>query len=146
MPAGIIEVAVMYVDPVDLTTTSIQRAELNEIDVLVATYGIANVLAISVRDTAIDGKQANIAFVFGLDNYCLARKQSGGKDFVMLFGWDDDQYVWKQVDCRGCKVSEAVDPPLGVMHTIFRGKGVSPEAWATAEIRLNAEMLSAPEA
>ncbi len=140
-----IEVAVMYVDPIDLTTTTIQRSKLNDIDVLCATYGIVNVLAISVRDTEIDGKQANISFTFGFDNYCLARKQSDGKDFVMLFGWDDDQYVWRQVGCQGCFERADVDPPLGVMHVIFRGKSVSKEAWLAAEIRLNDEMLSAPE-
>lgn len=100
-----------------------------------------NVLFILVKDTEREGKMQNIASCHGFDYYALCRKRNNSQDWLMLFGWDEDDFIWKRYSkCDGCKPREVVAPPLGVMHVIFQGGSASQEDWEKAKKIIN-EMI-----
>jgi len=98
-----------------------------------------NVLFIKLRTDTRDGKLANISQVHGFDNYALLSKRDRDDNWYMLYGWDDDEYIWRR-ECNECENREIVDAPIGIMHVIFRGGAVSTEVWKKAEVIINKEM------
>lgn len=100
-----------------------------------------NVLFILIKDTEREGKLKNITSCHSFDHYALCRKRDNSQDWVMLFGWDEDDFVWKRTsECAGCPDREVVDAPIGIMHVIFRGCSVSAEKWLEAQKKFNSEM------
>ena len=126
-----IEVSVMYSD------LSVKRGSLAEIEKLPKD----RVLFMSVRDAEVEGKAGNVSLISGFDKYALAHKVDEGKDWVMLTGWDDDAFVWRQVGCQGCKEKVVVNAPLGVLHVVFYGQQVSNAQWEKAIKRVDKEMV-----
>ena len=103
-------IEVLYAD------LSRQKVALDDIDQLPKS----NVLFILVTCDKEEGKLANIAFKSGFDFYALGRKRSAGHDWIMLFGWDDDDFVWRKTlhpHDPGGRVP--VIAPLGCMHVVF---------------------------
>lgn len=125
-----IEISVLYSD------LSIQRSSWEDIQELQKD----RVLFISARDDEIDGKQGNAGAVHGFDKYAVCYRRHEDKDWIMLLGWDYDDFVWRQVSCQGCNDREVVDMPLGVLHVAFTGQSVSPKKWEKAEKKFNKEM------
>lgn len=98
-----------------------------------------NVLFILVYTDQREGKERNISSCFGFDNYALLQKQGNGDNWFMLFGWDEDGFIWRR-ECVDCENRVVVDAPIGTMHVIFRGGAVSPEVWARAKVIIDKEM------
>lgn len=126
-----IEISVMYSD------RSIRRSSLDKIGELPKD----RVLFISVRDDEVEGKAGNIAMSFGFDKYALLQKRDESKDWIMLTGWDDDAFVWRQVGCKGCKERVVVNAPLGVMHVVFYGQQVPEAVWGQALKKFDRELI-----
>ncbi len=100
-----------------------------------------NVLFILIRTDEEEGALANISFAHSKDNYALCTKRNQSADWVMLFGWDDDDFVWRKTTCVHCPGSKLIaNPPLGVMHVVFRGVAVDTETWETANQIFNDEV------
>lgn len=99
-----------------------------------------NVLFILVSTDEIEGKLKNVVSCFGFDHYALCQKRDNNQDWIMLFGWDDDDFAWRQVNCGGCINREVMDVPIGVMHVVFRGGHVEEETWKEAQRIFNEEM------
>ena len=124
-----IEVSVMYSD------LSVRRSSLTNIGEL----PLDRVLFISVRDDEIEGKAGNISLISGFDKYALAHKVDEGKNWIMLTGWDDDAFVWRQV--QGDRERQVVNAPLGVMHVVFYGQQVSDAVWKKAIQKVDKELV-----
>lgn len=126
-----VSVKVMYTD------LTIQKELLEDIDRLPKD----KVLFLLVEDDEREGKLKNIAACDGFDSYALCRRRDNAHDWVMLFGWDEDDYIWRRTDaCVACEDRLVVDAPIGVMHTVFRGGSVSQEKWAEAKVKFDKEM------
>ena len=125
-----IEIGVMYGD------LSIKRYPIESI----GEFATDGVLFITVRDTEVEGKAGNVDMISGFDKYAVCHKVDGGKDWVMLVGWDEDDFVWRQVGCQGCRERVPVDMPLGIMHMVFHGKQVSEGMWIMAMKAFDREM------
>lgn len=109
---------------------AVKKEEIGEIDKLPKD----KVLFILIEDDERDGKLKNITSCSGFDHYALCQKRNNSQDWVMLFGWDEDDYVWKRISpCDGCKAKEVVEAPIGVMHVVFHGGNVSEEDWKKAK-------------
>ena len=127
-----INVIVMYAD------LTIQKELLEDIGKLPKD----KVLFLLVEDDERKGKLKNIAACHGFDNYALCRRRDNSYDWVMLFGWDEDDFVWRRISkCKECPNREVVDMPVGIMHVIFRGGNVSTEKWTEAKAKFNSEMI-----
>jgi len=125
------EVEVLYAD---LTR---QRKPLDEIDQL-STDGV---LFIVVQTDEEEGKLRNIVACFGKDFYALCRQRIGGEDHIMLFGWDEDDFVFRRLTkIHEDSARRQVDAPLGVMHMIFSGRGVGEDVWKQAQDIFSKEM------
>lgn len=99
------------------------------------------VLFVQVLRETDNPQHRRVTACWGRDNYAFCHKTDSGHGWVMLFGWDEDDYAWRKLaDCEGCPDKEVVDAPLGVMHVIFRGESVSEEVWAEAELIFDEEM------
>lgn len=98
-----------------------------------------NVLFIKLRTDTRKGKAGNISSCHSFDNYALLRKRDRSDDWFMLFGWDDDTFIWRR-ECKECENREVVDAPIGTMHVIFRGIVVSQEEWKKAQRIIDKEM------
>lgn len=99
-----------------------------------------NVLFIIATTTEREGKLGNLSSISGYDNYGLCQKNESGHEWIMLFGWDDGDYVWKR-ECETCENRQEVDIPLGCWSVIFRGRQVSEGAWQSAKDVFNNEMI-----
>lgn len=128
-----IQVEVMYSD------LSIQRESLDDIDKLPKD----NVLFILITTTEEVGKLRNIVMCSEKDNYALCQKRNLGSDWIMLFGWDDDDFLWRKTTDphTGCNYRDVVDAPFGFMHVIFRGVQVKARVWEEAKELFNQEMV-----
>ena len=127
-----INVKVMYSD------LKIQTKPLAEVDQLPND----KVLFILVEDTEREGKNKNITMIHTFDSYALCQKTEGGQVWVMLSGWDDDDFVWRRVEkCDGCNNRQMVDMPIGVMHVTFKGVSVSNKVWEKALKKFNEKMV-----
>ena len=79
------------------------------------------------------------------DNYMLARLHLNGRSWIMLDGWDDGRFVFKNEedpfkgDCRGCE-SMSRKPPFGVYHVTFSGVTVPADIWQEALKLFESEM------
>ena len=91
-----------------------------------------DVLFLRLRTDKREGKYGVISVCHGFDNYALMHRQDRGDNWYMLFGWDEDDYVWRR-ECNDCVNREPVDAPVSYMHVIFRGGAVSQEGWKKAE-------------
>lgn len=93
-----------------------------------------NVLFIAVSAPNPEGELKRITASFSKDHYALCIRKWNSVSWVLLFGWDDDDFVWRRTinpwEPQGRLQSE---PPLGCMHTIFNGLAVSPEVWKKAQ-------------
>lgn len=99
------------------------------------------VLFILIEDSKREGKLKNISACHGFDHYALCTKRDNSQDWIMLFGWNEDDFIWRRVsECDGCPDRIEVDMPIGIMHTIFRGSAVSTEVWKEALMKFNSEM------
>ncbi len=116
---------------------SIKKAALEEC----GTLPLMGVLFMIVKDDDEEGKRANVEVIHGFDHYAVGYQIKGGQEWVMLNGWDDDDYVWRRIGCGGCNTKEQVDAPLGHFHVMFRGGDVSAEAWVEANRIFNEEMI-----
>lgn len=126
-----IYVCVMYSD------LTVKRELLGEIEKLPKD----NVLFILVKTDQREGKLRNIASCQGFDNYMLCQRRDNSQDWVLLFGWDEDDFVWRRTsECVGCKDRIQVDAPIGINHVTFRGGSVSQEVWDTACAKFSSEM------
>lgn len=127
-----IRVEVMYSD------LSIQKESLDDIDKLPKD----NVLFILITTTEEVGKLKNIDACFGQDNYVFCQKRNLGSDWIMLFGWDDGDFVWRKTTDPhvGCNYKDVVDVPFGFMHVIFRGVQVTSAVWEEAKEIFNRDM------
>lgn len=106
------------------------------------TLSLAAVLALVVRDTEIDGKKQNIAEIHGFDNYALCERRLNGGLWIALYGWDDDDFIWRRaVKHLDPQARFQVDPPLGCMHMVFRGQSIPADDWQEALRILDKEML-----
>lgn len=93
------------------------------------------VLFILIEDDEKEGKRKNITSCFGFDHYALCQKRDKSQDWVMLFGWDEGDFVWRSTTSR-----EVVSAPIGVMHVVFHGVNVPQDVWKAAEKIFNEEM------
>jgi len=98
-----------------------------------------DVLFIKLRTDKREGKFANISQIHGFDNYALLHKRDRDDDWFMLYGWDEDEYIWRR-ECDKCSNREVVDAPIGTMHVVFRGGAVSTDEWEKAIKIINKEM------
>jgi len=127
-----INVKVMY------SNLKIQTELLSEVDKLPKD----NVLFILVEDTEREGKNKNISMIHTFDSYALCQKTVSGQPWIMLVGWDDDDFIWRRADkCEGCENRQIVDMPIGVMHVIFRGVSVTNKVWEKALAKFDKEMV-----
>lgn len=116
---------------------SIKRELLEDIDQLPKD----NVLFILVEDTEREGKLKNITSCSGFDNYAFCQRRDSSQDWVLLFGWDEDDYIWRRTSkCDGCRDRLVVDAPIGINHVLFRGGSVSQEVWPAARAKFDSEM------
>lgn len=100
-----------------------------------------NVLFILVEDNTREGKLKNITSCHGFDNYALCQRRDNSQDWVMLFGWDEDDYIWRRTsECEDCKDRVLVDAPIGINHVLFRGGSVSQQIWPDACAKFDVEM------
>ena len=97
------------------------------------------VLFIKLSTDTREGKFANISHVMKFDNYAVLSKKTGGDYWYMLFGWNDDDYIWRR-ECTECVNREVVDAPIGTMHVIFRGASVSDKIWKQAMLKVDKEL------
>lgn len=127
-----IEVEVLYAD-LSRATVPIEGIEALSQD---------GVLAIVVRDSAVEGKKRNIAEIHGFDHYAFCERTAMGQPWIALFGWDDGDFMWRRtsnhldIDAR-----DKVDLPFGCMHMIFRGQDVLDVYWKQALRIMDKEML-----
>lgn len=127
-----VEVEILYAD---LSRVSVPIAE-------VETLSQAAVLAVVVRDNAVEGKRKNIAVASGFDNYAFCHRITNGQPWVALFSWDDGDFVWRRTSNHLDNDARLpVDLPLGCMHIIFRGQDVPEIVWAQALSILDKEIL-----
>lgn len=131
-----IEIAVMYADREARQNLSIQRVPVSDIHTLPGSL----VLFIRVYDTEISGTNKFIAQSQGFDFYAICTMRENGKEYIMVTGWDEGTFVWKQIECRGCNERKDVLAPLSVMHRVFQGIDVSPTKWEEAIAKFDAEM------
>jgi hypothetical protein len=114
-----------------------QKVALEDIDQLKKD----EVLCILVSNDTGEGKRKNIASGFGKDFYALCTQRSGNQDWVMLCGWDDDDFVWRRIDRpHGPGGRRRVVAPLGCMHVVFRGQHVEDDVWKEAKRIFSKEM------
>ncbi|MCZ6775260.1 MAG: hypothetical protein O7D34_02245 [Ignavibacteria bacterium] len=127
-----VEVGVLYAD---LSRVIVPYAEKD-------TLSLVAVLALVVRDNAVEGKKRNITAKWGYDNYALCEGIENGQPWVEIYPWDNGDYVRRRmsnhldVDAR-----VMVDVPLGCMHMIFRGQDISDADWVEALRILEKEIL-----
>jgi len=106
-----------------------QKVALEEIELLPKS----NVLFILITNPDEIGKTANVESCSGFDHYAFCKKRTMGTEWIMLFGWDDGEFVWRRLikpHERGA--DEQVNPPLGYMHVVFDGVHVDNEKWKQA--------------
>lgn len=116
---------------------SIKKAALPS----VGSLPLEGVLFILVKDDDEEGKRANVEMIHGFDHYAVGWRINRGQEWVMLNGWDDDDYVWRRIGCGGCNTKEQTDAPLGHMHVMFRGLQVDEKTWVKANRIFNKEMI-----
>jgi len=105
----------------------VKKVPIDEIDTLPKD----DVLFIKLSTDEREGKDGNISQINGFDNYALLKKSEGGSDWYMLFGYDDEDFIWKR-ECSSCENRKVVDAPIGTMHVTFRGVFVTDEVWSQA--------------
>ncbi len=106
------------------------------------TLSKSDVQAIVVQTDEDNGKLRNIASCMGFDHYALCQKIDNGQQHVMLFGWDDGDYVWRRLtNHRDIDARVSVDAPIGCLHLIFRGLSVDQEKWKEVVRVIDKEML-----
>lgn len=106
-----------------------QRVPIEEIDELPKD----NVLFITVLAPDQEGKLKRLVARFEFDHYSFGVRKRGGVDWVMLFGWDDDDFVWRKTANPWNPVGRLDEgPPLGCLHVVFNGVHVSSEVWGSA--------------
>lgn len=120
-------VEVMYAD------LSRKRVTINEIDTLPKD----NVLFITVLapDLEKGGKLRRITAKFSKDHYALCIRKWNAVEWVLLFGWDDDDFIWRNMvsPYMVCGSRQEAVPPFGCFHVIFNGLAVSPQVWKEAQ-------------
>jgi len=121
-----VSITVLYSD---LTS---KKVPIDQIDTLPKD----NVLFIKLSTDTREGKLANISQVYGFDNYALLQKRDVSDDWYMLYGWNEDDFIWRR-ECDTCTNRVIVDAPIGSMHVIFRGGAVSQELWERAITIIN---------
>jgi len=127
-----IEVEVLYAD------LSKQRVEIEQADTILKS----GVLSIVVQTDEEEGKKQNIAWSVGFDNYALCRRETEGRLWIMLHGWDDGDYVWRRLsNVHDNDARREVDAPLGCMNIIFRGQTIPDAKWAKAAKIIEKDML-----
>ncbi len=103
-----------------------------------------NVLFIAVLapDPEKEGKLRRIVVSFSKDHYALCVRKWNNVAWVLLFGWDDHDFVWRRtVNPWEPQSRLQSEPPLGCMHTIFNGLAVSPEVWQEAQGLIATEVV-----
>ena len=127
-----IEVEVLYAD------LSRSRVVLSDIESLPKS----RVLAIAVQTDQETDKLKNIVTTHGFDHYALCQKKDHGQIHIMLFGWDDDNFVWRRVtNVHDIDARKEVDIPLGCLNVIFHGEDVPIATWKKALRIFNKEIL-----
>jgi len=124
-----VSITVLYKD---LTS---KKVPVEEIDTLPKD----DVLFIKLSTDLREGKLANISQKSEFDNYAYLSKHNGGVDWHMLYGWDEDDYIWRR-ECTDCENRVVVDAPIGTMHVVFRGAAVSQEDWVKAKTIIDKEL------
>lgn len=115
-----IEIEIMYKGGI------FKRQVLSKIDRLPKN----NVLFITawITDPEKKGGLKKLTTKSGFDHYSVCYKNQSGYDWVLLYGWDDDDFTWRnEINKR-----QDVDAPLGCLHAVFRGVGVSERDWKKA--------------
>ena len=111
----------------------------------VGTVTKGGVLGIVVSTDQETGVLRNIMDVHGFDHYCLGYRVVSGPTEIMLFGWDDEQFVWRRttnphdVDAR-----TTVNVPFSHLHVTFDGQLVDQATWAQAIAIYQNDMLFGP--
>lgn len=125
-------VVVLYSD------LTIKKELLSEIEKLSKD----NVLFILVEDAEREGKLKNVTSCFNFDHYALCQKRDLSQDWIMLFGWWKNDFVWRRItECDSCNTSQVVNAPVGCMHVIFHGVDVEQDVWNEAQRIFNEEMI-----
>lgn len=132
-----IEVAVMYADAETLTVLTIEKVKLDQIHTLPGD----NVLFIRIYDTALKRPEKFIDQSQGFDYYAICQMKENSKDWIMITGWDEDAFIWRQINCKGCNTRYPVTAPLSVMHKVFKGISVNDTVWKEAMAKFDAEMV-----
>ena len=116
----------------DLTSLTVPVGQINDLPK-------DNVLFIKLRTDTREGKLGNISQIKGFDNYAVLTKRDGGSSWYMLYGWDEDDYIWRR-ECSDCVNRVPVDAPIGTMHVMFRGIAVSNAVWQQAVTKIDNEL------
>lgn len=129
-----IEVEVIYSD------LSKKKVLLDKIDELQKD----NVLFIAVLspDPKREGKVKRITAKNSFDHYALCLRTWDAAEWVLLHGWNDDDFVWRNTT-KPYEVSGSIKegvPPFGCFHVVFNGILVSPEKWKEAENIFNQQI------
>lgn len=124
-------VEVMYAD------LSRKRVTINEIDTLPKD----NVLFIAVLapDPERGREFGRITAKFSKDHYAVCIRKWNNVDWVLLCGWDDDDYVWRRTISPWTR--QETSPPFGCFNVIFNGLAVPQEVWKEAQRIFTKEMV-----
>ncbi len=102
----------------------------------------AGVLGIVVSTNQETGALRNIMDVHGNDHYSLGYRVFNGQTNIMLFGWDDDQFVWRRTtNVHDIDARTVVNAPVGHLSVTFDGQGVDNTTWDAAILIYQNDML-----